>query len=68
MKVMLNCCTVIETVEPYWTTNYHFKDVFRDIVCPIFRHDLPFERWLGLWCRYLSNKVFSTSYFNRDVL
>jgi hypothetical protein len=47
----------LDTVEPYWTTNYHFKDVFRDIVCPIFRRDLPFERWLGLWCRGLSHKV-----------
>ena len=43
-----------ETSEPYWTTNYHFKQAAHpDIMCPIFKRDLPFERWLGLWCRYL---------------
>jgi hypothetical protein len=61
-----NCCcnkcvndvVCAETCEPYWTTNYHFKDRQGGVVAPpIFHCDLRFERWLGLWCRYLSLKV-----------
>lgn len=54
---MLSERDILDTCEPFWKSKYTISESAVQPSLPIYQPNYTFERWLGLWCRYLTTKA-----------
>ena len=52
----LQAVRIYDTTEPYWKSRYELQDKMETRKTPLYHPSLSYERWIGLWIRYLISR------------